>query len=379
MQPDYDVFEVTQAIQTLKEYLDEKDVEVKNLEENLAHQMEDIAHRSAKDQIQIPKELSNAVRVIVDRIEVLEKKQQEAKGLLQTYKNELRISMMQLLCGGIAGATARTIVSPIDRVKLIIQTSWLTKGEKSKSIIATFKQVLNEEGGLALWKGNLTNCIRIFPYAAIQFGSYERFKSIVMEWAQSRERSFGNFERLCAGGLAGATAATLTYPLDVMRLRQAVYKDIRGPMGAIQNIYREGGMAAFYKGWVPTVVSLAPFIGLNFAAFDYLKATFIPSGNTRDANPLLVLCLGGGAGIMAQSVCYPLDTIRRRMQLKGEIYNGMLDAVMKISKQEGIMGFYNGIVANAAKIIPNNGIRFFVYSHLTSYLHVPKKSGGGGD
>ena len=76
--------------------------------------------------------------------------------------------------------------------------------------------------------GNFTNCIRVFPYAALQFASYERYKSRIVDYCEEHNRDFGFVERLLSGACAGATAATLTYPLDVMRVRQAVYDDIKG-------------------------------------------------------------------------------------------------------------------------------------------------------
>lgn len=172
--------------------------------------------------------------------------------------------------------------------------------------------------------------------------------------------------------IIGATAATLTYPLDVMRIRQAVYNDIRGPIDSFRSIYAEGGVRCFFKGWTPTLMSLTPFIAANFATFDYLKAKYIPDGNTKDASAMLVLALGAGAGLTAQTFCYPLDTIRRSMQLRGQNYNGVVDCVQQIWRKNGNpSGFYRGIIPNAIKIVPNNGIRFLIYSKLTAYLGIP--------
>merc|ERR1712113_758005 len=141
----------------------------------------------------------------------------------------------------------------------------------------------------------------------------------------------GFIERLLSGACAGATAATLTYPLDVMRVRQAVFDDIKGPIGAIRNIYAEGGVLCFYKGWTPTLLSLAPFIACNFATFDALKSWYVGDGNVKDASTLAILGLGACAGLVAQSICYPLDTVRRSMQMPNHNYKGVLDCFYKIA------------------------------------------------
>ena len=81
-----------------------------------------------------------------------------------------------------------------------------------------------------------------------------------------------------------------------------------------------------------------------------------------------VLGCGAAAGLFAQSICFPLDTIRRRMQMKGTNYRSVLHAVSEIVTKEGVQGFYRGVVPNAIKIVPNNGIRFLAYEMLKSLM-----------
>ena len=52
------------------------------------------------------------------------------------------------------------------------------------------------------------------------------------------------------------------------------------------------------------------------------------------------------------------------MQLKGTTYSSTLDAFSTIMRSEGPGAFYLGMVPNALKIVPNNAVRFFVYSQL---------------
>jgi len=119
---------------------------------------------------------------------------------------------------------------------------------------------------------------------------------------------------------------------------------------------------ALYKGLGPTLASLAPFVAINFASYDTLKAFVNKTGAPQ--NTITSLSLGAGAGIIAQTACYPLDTIRRRMQLKGQNYNNTLDAMKTIIAKEGAAGLYKGMSANTLKVIPNNAIRFMVFEHL---------------
>ena len=60
----------------------------------------------------------------------------------------------------------------------------------------------------------------------------------------------------------------------------------------------------------------------------------------RPQNSIANLFMGGAAGTMAATACYPLDTIRRRMQMKGITYNNQLHAFHSIWAKEGVRGFY---------------------------------------
>jgi solute carrier family 25 phosphate transporter 23/24/25/41 len=82
--------------------------------------------------------------------------------------------------------------------------------------------------------------------------------------------------------------------------------------------------------------------------------------------------VGGCSGTLAASVCYPLDTIRRRMQMKGRAYAGQLDAIATIARTEGLRGFYRGWVANSVKVVPQNAIRMVAYEAAKGLLGVKR-------
>ena len=72
----------------------------------------------------------------------------------------------------------------------------------------------------------------------------------------------------------------------------------------------------------------------------------------RKQHPGANLLMGGAAGTMAATACYPLDTIRRRMQMRGQVYASQADAFATIWRTEGLRGFYRGWAANSLKVIP---------------------------
>ena len=57
-------------------------------------------------------------------------------------------------------------------------------------------------------------------------------------------------------------------------------------------------------------------------------------------SPISNLIIGSITGTFAATVCFPLDTIRRRMQMPGLVYKGQLDAFYQIYTKEGLSGLF---------------------------------------
>src|SRR5271170_5732366 len=135
--------------------------------------------------------------------------------------------------------------------------------------------------------------------------------------------------RLMAGAMAGITSVVMTYPLDITRTRLSVQssslatirdpsaklKKLPGMFPTIAKIYRtEGGIPALYRGLLPTVLGVAPYVGLNFAVYEHVRKLVTPQGQK---NPSAVgkLVAGGVSGAVAQTITYPMDVLRRRFQV----------------------------------------------------------------
>lgn len=114
-----------------------------------------------------------------------------------------------------------------------------------------------------------------------------------------------------------------------------------------------------------------PYVGLNFAVYESLKDWLLRSNAfdlAKDNELHVVTRLGCGAvaGTIGQTVAYPLDVVRRRMQMVGwshaasivtgegkEVlqYNGMIDAFRKTVRHEGFGALYKGLVPNSVKVM----------------------------
>lgn len=99
--------------------------------------------------------------------------------LVRGVRNKLAEPVLAaFLAGGVAGAVSRTLVSPLERLKILLQIQSTGREEYKLSIWRALVKMGREEGWRGFMRGNGTNCIRIIPYSAVQFGSYNFYKKV---------------------------------------------------------------------------------------------------------------------------------------------------------------------------------------------------------
>lgn len=282
--------------------------------------------------------------------------------------------LLSLVCGGAAGALSRTAVSPFERVKVLFQVQG--KSGYNNGTMATVVQLYKEEGWRGMFRGNGVNCVRIVPYTAIQYAVYERIKLFV-------GGEMTPLVKIGAGLIAGTASVLGTYPLDLVKTRLSVLTaqklDIKNTKasltlhGTLMNIYHnEGGILALYRGIVPTVLGVAPYVAINFALFEYLSERVQENINKKPST-LVVLLLGAFSGGVAQTMAYPFDMLRRRFQIatipsSPFKYKSTIDALQQIVRRDGLKGLYRGWGANMWKIMPSMAVQWASYDFLKKVL-----------
>jgi solute carrier family 25 phosphate transporter 23/24/25/41 len=279
--------------------------------------------------------------------------------------------MKSFLAGGTAGAVSKTMVAPIERIKTILQVERLTLGRTS-SIPVLAVRVFTQEGIVAFWRGNLASVIRIIPNKGILFMSndvYRQFLSIPGS-------PLSDVRQLIAGGLSGATNITLTYPLDFVQARLATTtkNQYKGILDCLVTSIRAEGVRAIYKGYWPSLLGIAPYAAVQFYSFDKLKKMVADNQGRNTA--MQIACVGGISGAVAQSITYPMDTVRKRLQVQGgkaapgTHYTGTWECMVKITKQEGLRGFYRGGLTNLFRAVPSQAVQFTVVEWMKNRLNV---------
>jgi hypothetical protein len=114
-----------------------------------------------------------------------------------------QVVVASFFAGGIAGAVSRTVVSPLERLKILLQVQNVGREEYKMSIGKALGKMWREEGWRGMMAGNGANCIRIVPYSAVQFGSYNIYKKVSLIFLLQVEfgKGFGVSARQAAAGI----------------------------------------------------------------------------------------------------------------------------------------------------------------------------------
>jgi solute carrier family 25 (mitochondrial phosphate transporter), member 23/24/25/41 len=108
------------------------------------------------------------------------------------------------------------------------------------------KKFYTHEGIKGFFKGNGSNIIRIVPFSALEFYTFEKSKQYILPSDNPRHKGW----LLVSGSISGIVASFFTYPLDLVRtiLSIKVEKSSSGIIGEISKIYKLEGVTGLYKG-----------------------------------------------------------------------------------------------------------------------------------
>ncbi|XP_065016046.1 mitochondrial carrier protein CoAc2-like [Musa acuminata AAA Group] len=295
----------------------------------------------------------------------------------------------ELVAGGVAGGVSKTAVAPLERVKILFQTR---RAEfHSVGLLGSFRKILQTEGLLGFYRGNGASVARIVPYAALHFMAYEQYRRWIILGFPNIGK--GPVLDLISGSIAGGTAVIFTYPLDLVRTKLA-YQVVgssrlknrgpyhsseqvyRGILDCILKMYRKNGLRGLYRGVRPSLYGIFPYSGLKFYFYEELKM-HVPEEHKKDV--VVKLACGSVAGLLGQTITYPLDVVRRQMQVQAlstsnnEVGKGTFETLVMIIRTQGWKQLFSGLSINYLKVAPSVAIGFTVYDAMKSWLKVPSR------
>ncbi|KAI8512259.1 hypothetical protein Bbelb_088980 [Branchiostoma belcheri] len=296
------------------------------------------------------------------------------------------------VAGGVSGFLTRAACNPLDVIKIRfqLQVEPIKKGQhggKYQSIPQTVATLFREEGITAFWKGHVPAQLLSLIYGAVQFAVFELLTR--QAWEQlPPEASSGAWKpalHFMCGGLSAMAATCACQPVDVLRTRfssQGEPKVYRSIPQAVGSMWREGGPRTFYRGLTPTLVQIFPYAGFQFATFAMFTSAwaYLPQSVSEQGGVKTLVC-GAGAGVVSKTLVYPLDVVKKRLQVQGfdharrsfgqvRTYTGLVHCVQCMLREEGARGLFKGLSPSLLKAACASSLIFFLYEQCCHALRL---------
>jgi solute carrier family 25 (adenine nucleotide translocator) protein 4/5/6/31 len=231
--------------------------------------------------------------------------------------------MVDFMIGGVSAAVSKTVVAPIERVKLLLQVQDAQKtiavDKRYKGIGDCFSRVYSEQGFGSFWRGNLANVIRYFPTQALNFACKDMYNKMFNPYNPKKEPLKFFMGNMASGGAAGATSLTVVYPLDFARTRlasdvgQGKEREFTGLVDCLSKIMKSDGPIGLYRGFGISVIGIVIYRAAYFGMYDTGKAVLFE--DPKKVGFLLNWAFAQFVTVFAGILSYPLDTVRRRLMM----------------------------------------------------------------
>jgi solute carrier family 25 thiamine pyrophosphate transporter 19 len=137
---------------------------------------------------------------------------------------------------------------------------------------------------------------------------------------------------------------------------------------SVKDILRDEGWTGYYRGIATSLLQIAPYMGILFGTYESTRSSLTVYTSPRTADFLA----GGIAGVISKSAVFPLDTIRKRLQVQGPtreryihrdipVYSGVGHCMKDILRHEGVRGLYKGLGIAVLKSGPSAAVTLWVF------------------
>lgn len=192
----------------------------------------------------------------------------------ETSKNTIQVnSSIGASASEIAGAAIGEVFACITRVPTENVKQNIQVGQYNK-LSEALAAIQHERGFAGFFRGYWTTVLRDSPFAMIQFPIWESLKRT---GRKLKGDELSNFEKSCCGAMAGSSTAFLTCPLDVIKTRIMLGKDLKGVeykgfVNTGMRIAQDEGVSTLFKGVIPrtAMIGVGGFVFLG--GYDFAKA-----------------------------------------------------------------------------------------------------------
>jgi len=305
-------------------------------------------------------------------------------------KADRRLFFWTALAHGSARVLSKTASAPLERVKVCLQVSAAGVRTTSPTVgggTGLLCSIVKTQGVTALWRGSGTHILGVCLGSLTRLAALSTSQMWAMPGGGQQYRGLDAYLRNCAFLYgAGVAALLIAYPFDVaytcMAADMSSPRRFNGVFHFARVTTREHGVRVLYRGLPLCLATAVPFVAIATASHDLLaphllqrlgQAPEVDDGAIKVPPHLYPwnLLVGAAAGFTAQSVTYPLDTLRRRWQhaCAGPPLAAPRDVrecFARIYAEGGWRAFYAGYTVNALKLAPELLVLSGAYLHINS-------------
>ncbi|XP_026666501.1 calcium-binding mitochondrial carrier protein Aralar1 isoform X2 [Ceratina calcarata] len=175
--------------------------------------------------------------------------------------------------------------------------------------------------------------------------------------------------RFILGSVGGAVGATAVYPIDLVKTRMQNQRTgslvgelmYRNSFDCLKKVIRHEGFFGLYRGLLPQLMGVAPEKAIKLTVNDFVRDKFMDKNGNL---PLYGEIMSGGCAGASQVIfTNPLEIVKIRLQVAGEIAGKSKVRAWTVVKELGIFGLYKGARACFLRDIPFSAIYFPLYAH----------------
>ncbi|CAI0389463.1 unnamed protein product [Linum tenue] len=171
--------------------------------------------------------------------------------------------------------------------------------------------------------------------------------------------------RLISGGIAGAISRTVVAPLETIRTHLMVGSCGHSSLEVFDNIMKSEGWTGLFRGNFVNVIRVAPSKAIELFAYDTVLKNLTPEPGEKSMLPIPASSIAGGLAGMTSTFCtYPLELLKTRLTVQRGVYDNLLDAFVKIVREEGPGELYRGLTPSLIGVAPYAAANYFAYDTL---------------
>jgi solute carrier family 25 phosphate transporter 23/24/25/41 len=180
----------------------------------------------------------------------------------------------------------RLCVYPLDTLKFRMQCNVEANGLQGNAlIIRTAKEMYRDGGFRSAYRGLTMGLVGMFPYAAIDLGTFEFVKGQIVNY-NSKTLGLpkddpaclpGMFSTAVVGACSGTFGASIVYPINLLRTRLQAQGTILHPptytgvVDCARKTVSKEGVRGLFKGITPNLLKVVPAVSITYVVYENSK------------------------------------------------------------------------------------------------------------